>query len=296
MQPGTRLHAVLQAGHQKRQAVSVGKAVDVTKPAGGLATPKTTQPTSSDPRQPTGVTKTTGPEAADMLKAAKGKYLPGIQSEIDKYNADRKKDVDKLVAALDEVQKCRAKQDAAIDVERKEVERDANGIIASLASQLTRKSSEYDVVQKKLEELAKAGEDAKGQNAKALEAAEAALAAEKMERATEVAGLKDKLKDCQSKAEAEKNLCKQQKDAMEAKLLKGTQDAQAAHEQEILAKDEEIKRLTDLNATCGDEDKAKLVALQKTLEKLQKEQAETVAKNNEMSELYKKVCELLKCK
>ena len=283
MQPGTRLHAVLQAGHQKRQAVPVGKAVDKTKEAGGLATSKTTQPKSMDPRNPTGVTKLKGAEAADALKPAGGKYLPGIQSEIDKYNADRKKDVDKLVAALDEVQKCRAKQDAAIDVERKEVERDANGIIASLASQLTRKSAEYDAVQKKLEEIAKAGEDAKGQNAKALEAAEAALAAEKMERTTEVKGLKDKLQDCENNAKAAK-------EALETKCKSDLADLRAEMTEKV-KKDKEmiegltgqIKVLTEKNGKCGDKEKAQI-------EKMQKESREAVEK---YQKLIKEVCDKL---
>ena len=120
MQPGTRLHAVLQAGYQQRQAVptAAGGQVDKTKP--GKTGNKPKQPTSADPRNPTSAgsaTKLTGAKAADALKPAAGKYLPGIQSEIDKYTADRKKDVDKLVAALDEVQKCRAKEDAAIEGE-----------------------------------------------------------------------------------------------------------------------------------------------------------------------------------
>ena len=281
MQPGSRLHAVLQAGHQQRQAVptAAGGQVDKTKP--GKTGNKAKQPTSADPRNPTGagVTKLTGAKAADALKPAGGKYLPGIQSEIDKYTADRKKDVDKLVAALDEVQKCRAKEDAAIEGERKEVERDANGIINSLAAQLTKKTAEYDVIQAELKGLM----DDKSAKDKSDEAAKAALAAEELEHANKLKLLQDKLKDCEANAAAAKK-------ALETKCASDLQDVKAQMAKKgkedkdmIEGLTAQIKVLTEKNGKCGDKKQA-------TIEKMQKESREAVDK---YQKLIKEVCDKL---
>ena len=290
MQPGTRLHAVLQVGHQQRQAASTGAIGDLSassKAAKGSnkAIPKTGTDTPSKAKtdkKPAPLTKQGAKKDVQSTSAAKpaaGKYLPAIQAEITKYKEDRAKDLNKVVAALDEVQKCWAKEAEVNKAEREEVARDADGIINSLASQLTTKTAEYDAIQAELKKLM----DDKDAKDKSDEAAKAALAAEEMEHASKLKLLQDKLKDCEANAAAAKKEL-ESKNASDLADMKAEMAKKAKEDKDMIeGLTAQIKVLTEKNGKCGDKEKAQI-------EQMQKESREAVEK---YQKLIKEVCDKL---
>ena len=287
-----RLAAVLQAG---QNATSTGNIKDLSKkkdkpPPGAnngqlgppLVTPqaKIAAPPKAPPKPQ--AKAVTAPAAIKVAPPAKGKmsYAQWIQDDIEKYEANRAKDLQKVVDAIAVARACRQKVEDINAAEQAESAKDAKLLISDLAAALTKKGAEYDVVQKQLDDVAKSGDE----KTKATEAAAAAMAAEMMERQGEKARLENDLKECTAKAVAKVELAKATWEKMEASMQSNMKLAEVEHDKLVLALRKQIKDLTDTNTKCGDEEKAKI-------DTMQKESREAADK---YEKLHEKVCDMLK--
>ena len=287
-----RLAAVLQAG---QNATSTGTIKDLSKkkdkaPAGaknGQLGPPLVKPQAKIAAPPKAPPKpqakaVTAPAAIKVAPPAKGKmsYAQWIQDDIEKYEANRAKDLQKVVDAIAVARACRQKVEDINAAEQAESAKDAKLLISDLAAALTKKGAEYDVVQKQLDDVAKSGDE----KTKASDAAAAAMAAEMMERAGEKARLEKDLAECEASAKATIAKGKATWEQMEASMQSNLVKAQLEHDNLVLNLRSQIKKLTDTNTKCGDVEKAKIDAMQK----------ESREASDKYKALHEKVCDMLK--
>ena len=287
-----RLAAVLQAG---QNATSTGNIKDLSKkkdkpPPGaknGQLGPPLVKPQAKIAAAPKAPPKplakaATAPAAITLAPPAKGKmgYAQWIEDDIKKYEANRAKDLQKVVDAVAQAQACRKKVDDINAAEQAESAKDAKNLISELAAALTKKGAEYDVVQKQLDDVAKSGDE----KTKATEAADAAMAAERMERESEKARLVKDLKECEASAAATIAKDKATWEQMEASMQSNMKLAELEHDKLVLKLRSQIKTLTDTNTKCGDAEKAKIAEMQK----------DSKEASDKYKALHEKVCDMLK--
>ena len=272
--PPPRLLAVLQAGQQHAARTGVRGNTPATAKA------DKPQPKSIDPRNPTGAGTAAKTPAAKPAMAPDG--VAWIKTDVAELATKRAKHLAELAKVRREAQQCVKDEDAAEDKYASTSLEEADALIQTLAEQLKQKIAAYDKVQAEFEKLSKAGADAKGESAKALEAAQAALAAEKAEKEAEVKRLNGELQACEDNAAAAKK-------ALETKAASDLQDLKAEMakklgeaKEKIEAQAKEIAKLTKEKGESGEKAQAELQKLKD--------------KNGEMEALYKKVCALLECK
>jgi len=278
MMGGPRLQAVLQAGQQ--HAARTGARGNT--PA--AAKKDVAQPKSSDPRNPTTAKPAAAKPAAAKPAAAKpaaakpaaakpaaakpaaSKMASGVAwigNDVEELATKRAKHMAVLAKARREAEQCVKNEDAAEDKYATTSLTEADALIKTLAKELKEKIADYDVLQKRIEDIAKAGESEKGDTAKKLKAAEVALNAERAEKDGEIKRLKGELKACEDNAQAAKK-------ALETKCASDLQDLRAEKAKKLKEDQEmiegltaQIKVLTEKNGKCGKAEQSKIEARQK---------------------------------